>query len=1216
MVVYDRGATDGLLYAYDPSTATLTVSQEGAAGTEMKDLRNGYLTVVGGGHQNRTSTIHLVVSEGIMNVCSEAFSTYQTSSTMSLRTVTLASTVSSIENSAFHGCTALKTVIVSAESISVGNSTFYGCSSLQTFPLERVTELDDYAFYGCTSLSAIVISPAIDIIPINAFAGIAAATEVIIPSTVISIENNAFTGCTGLKSITVEYHTQTLPIGYAAFSGCSSLETLKFLTGGTGTAKIQLQSYCFSDCISLKRVNLPSGVTLSVGTFWNCTSLELMVFSPSDLTIPSSVCMGCTSLQVVCIPDGYRSINTLAFEGCTSLRVVLIGSCANDTSSINISQSAFEGCTALEEVRFGAGTLYFDNFVFRGCVSLKKLVFVTSSALRFSYQTFMCGMVYNESTQQWEQASTTPNVTITSDDTFTITEQQYVTFQYETYDSNAQIYSIHADVTTGYDFDTPIYPAPSIQLNIGAPGQDEGFDEDTLILMDSGYLRAPISKQVIPSVLIYQGGWDTRITINLSFDEEPIKDGMPALYNHMELGPAFQTANQSIKDYDILTADLETSQDNTILNLAIALEKAIRVVYETDPEYPPEDQTLSIDVPDGYYALTSVQSGKTIVLPSVDPDGPYGIVEWYCPDTGEEYPLGGYALLDPDAPQGVQVFYGRWGLLFRDDELAAMIIFSPGGGTFNRATGAVQFVLDEGEEPIGHISYDPLKELWVWWSETLDRSEDVRIKFRMPISNETGLTVPEGMEYVQSWYVSAPYFNEVPDADRVIEYIIRETDSQDTQVRRTFYPLWYPARRSAQSILLVTPGYGTIDLGYIQNITETYSARLTATPIVCYGYSGTFCMDTGVEKDLSIDFIRTSLPLPNDPTHPTRNECDDSSADSKRWTNAKWVSFLKTLMDRWQMMTNGSLLYLLRPTSERLSIDADPSAIDPMNELYTEIIGEHCYITQVPVIYSNTPQTISGNISLSIGTIYPKSPEAELIKVKFYGLPGQTPVIRKYPLTSLFLLPDPVEIWGSSMISETTQVIAWMKNGSDTLYDFKTLQQMNTFLMPGTTNDYRVYAKTEEMTDTSYELFTSNGTATIIPNPGERCVVSITAVGGGGGGGGASIPDFSKTSIINTSPKTTITHGGGGGGSGVQMTWALTVSTPIEVSVSIGAGGAGGAAGYYDADNQGNKDGYHHASNGFPGESTQVTVRTQTETLTPYTAAGGGGGTSGEEGGL
>ena len=1198
--------TDGLTYVFDNNV--LTVSGTG----QMNSLRQGILSTSGGGSIDVSGATSFVVSEGVTRVCFEAFSTYQqTSQNESLVSVSLASTVTSIENNAFYGCIALESVTVSATSISVGSSAFNGCSSLQSFPVERISSIGNRSFYNCTALSSIVISSTITSIPDYAFYGVAATKELVIPSTVSSIGLSAFQQCTGLTTLTIEYHAQQLSIGTLAFQGCTSLEILKFLTGGTGAAQIYLGEGCFANCSSLQRVNLPRGTTISTGTFRYCTSLEIMVFSPSQTSIPSQVCLGCTSLSIVCIPDGWTSISSLAFYGCTSLKTVLVGNCIDTSSSINISQATFEGCTALEEVRFGSGHLYFDQYVFRGCTSFKKLVLLDSASATFGYQAFMCGMVYNETSQRWEPAATVPNVlVVTDDDQYSISNQDYVTFTYDTYDTNAQIYSVNVDITTGYGYDTPIYPSPDIQISIGAPGQSGGISADTLILMESGYLRGPLSKQIIPSVLIYQEGWDTRISVNIIQDEAPISGGMPALYDHQEIGPTFQSKEFSVTDYDILIADLETTGGQTSLNLAVELVKALRVVYTDDPEFLPDDPSLSVNVPDGYYPYTSVQNGKTIVLPSVDPEGPYGVVDWYCPDTGEEYPLGGYARLDPNAPQGVQTFYGRWGLLFREDELDAMIIFSPGGGTFNRATGSVQFATEVGEEPIGHITYDPLKRLWVWWAETLDRSEDVHIKFKMPISNETGLTVPEGMEYVQSWYVSAPYFNEVPDADRVIEYIIRETTHQDSQIRRTFYPLWYPARRPTQSMLLVTPGYGTIDMGHIQSISETYNASLKSIPIVCYGYSGAFCMDLGVEKDISVEFIRTSLPLPADPAHPTPYECDDSSADSKRWTNAKWISFLKTLMDRWQMMSNGSLLYLLRPSSERLMTDADESAVDPMSELYTEIIGEHCYITQVPVVYSNTPQTISGSLSIAIGTIYPKSPEAELIKVKFYGLNGQDPVIRKYPLTSLFLLPDPVEVWGTSMISETTRVVAWKKSGSDTLYDFKTLQQMNTFLMPGTTNDYRVYAETEEMTDADYVLLTSNGTVTIYPTAGMKCMVSITAVGAGGGGGGTSIPVAEKFAGL-FSPKNTKAYGGGGGGSGYVSTWPLTISTPIELDISIGIGGNGGVSGYYDTTDLGGKGDYNHASDGVAGGPTIVTIRTQTDEIT-RSVPGGLGGNSGE----
>ena len=335
------------------------------------------------------------------------------------------------------------------------------------------------------------------------------------------------------------------------------------------------------------------------------------------------------------------------------------------------------------------------------------------------------------------------------------------------------------------------------------------------------------------------------------------------------------------------------------------------------------------------------------------------------------------------------------------DYTPAVLVFSAGGGSF---TADGQITCDKGT-----IEYDSDNNIWVWWHDTYNFSEDMTVTFgNVPYNNETGLVPPEGMSSVVAWNVAAPYFEHRiittnPDPG-TFQYTIRKRDATTSaMVRRTFLPSWAPLRQAEQSVTLVTAGYPSLDFGYIQKITETYAATLWPKPIVCKGYSGAFCMDLGVTKQVTVNFLRTCGTWPKDPEHPTESECDDSSGNSKRWSNAKWVSEVKKVLDRWQMLSNGSRLYILRPDNPRLLSDDEQSS-DPMHTYYTEICGERCYLTGVPVVYDENPQTISGSVTFAIGTVYPQRPEADTINIEFWesgtwgGDPGMTP---DNPLTSI-----------------------------------------------------------------------------------------------------------------------------------------------------------------------------------------------------------------------
>ena len=562
-------------------------------------------------------------------------------------------------------------------------------------------------------------------------------------------------------------------------------------------------------------------------------------------------------------------------------------------------------------------------------------------------------------------------------------------------------------------------------------------------------------------------------------------------------------------------------------------------------------------------------------------------------------------------------------MLDLSEDTLAIIVFTAGGGSFDPT-----FPITETEGK-GNIQFDPDKDggVWVWWSNDVTYDDDTDLTFIVPYDEDTGLIPPEGMDHARAWEVAAPYYlsETLPKAsdpsDRSIQYTIKKRKTQDTVVRRTFCPNWYPDRQATQSATLVTTGFGAVDLGSIQTITESYNAVLSPIPIVCYGYSGAFCMDLGVSKAVSLNIIRTCPPL---------SECDDTSVNSKKWTNAKWISTLKRIMDRWQMMTNGSWLYLLRPKNERLN-DGDP-AIDPMREYYTEIDGERCYLTGYPVVYKDSPQTISCTIPIAIGTVYPQREELDRITVRFIG-EGLETKSREYPMTRLFMLPDPSEVWGGNATGYTWtyenneyhatnggQVVAY-ENASHTRFDPKTVQKFASFLEQGDPIRYSVYAiLTRIGLNGASKLITSTGTWKVVPSSAnDLCIVRILAVGGGGGGGGCGRQkDQSPMSDVK---------GGGGGGSGNIVQVALTVdygaygTTGFKIAFqTIGAGGRKGYAGYYETDRFGHQGDYMPEQgaaymNGGDGGNTIVMIN-DAQRLVAFGGTGGVGGSMGEKDGI
>ena len=81
----------------------------------------------------------------------------------------------------------------------------------------------------------------------------------------------------------------------------------------------------------------------------------------------------------------------------------------------------------------------------------------------------------------------------------------------------------------------------------------------------------------------------------------------------------------------------------------------------------------------------------------------------------------------------------------------------------------------------------------------------------------------------------------------------------------------------------------TIDLGVVKAIEDAYSTDLTEYSTMVYGYENNFCMDVGTKLRYEVSIERVN-PQPY----------DDSSLDSRQWSNGKWYSELEKLLNFWQ----------------------------------------------------------------------------------------------------------------------------------------------------------------------------------------------------------------------------------------------------------------------------------------------------------------------------
>lgn len=243
--------------------------------------------------KNLTSLMKLDLSETSITSLPAGFMRNR----QSLVEVKLPSTLNSIGNYAFYGCTSLETFDLKGIK-SIGGSVFEGCRTLLGMNLSGVETIGDKAFKDCVKLNNIDLS------------------------TVENIGDYGFAGCTSLESVDL---TSVISIGTVyngnSFSGCTSLKDVTF---GDNLSKMYSDSFANT---GVECITLPEGITyISYRVFKDCPNLTTVVLPNTLTSIYEGAFAGCPCLSQVEMKTGLSSIGKNAFYGCTALEDITIPS--------------------------------------------------------------------------------------------------------------------------------------------------------------------------------------------------------------------------------------------------------------------------------------------------------------------------------------------------------------------------------------------------------------------------------------------------------------------------------------------------------------------------------------------------------------------------------------------------------------------------------------------------------------------------------------------------------------------------------------------------------------------------------------------------------------------------------------------------------------------------------------------------------------------------
>ena len=338
----------------------------------------------------------------------------------SLTSITIPSSVTSIEVEAFEGCTGLAEIVVESGNTvydsrngcnaiieTATNTLIAGCKN--TVIPSSVTSIGRYAFYGCTGLTSIEIPSSVTAIKYAAFSQCTGLTSVEIPQSITSIQFYAFEDCTGLESITVlattpptvgNYAFKNVPTDIPVYVPCSSRDAYIAAEGWNEFTNIGGDCYiefedqlvkeiCVAnwdtnddDELSYAEAAAVVGLNSKFEANDQITSFDELQYFTGLTDIGAAEFINCTSLTSIILPPNITMITEYAFSGCSFTSITL------PENLTYIDEGAFQGCTSLTSITFPEGLIKICCYAFDG-TGLESIS-IPASVTEIELEAFFC----------------------------------------------------------------------------------------------------------------------------------------------------------------------------------------------------------------------------------------------------------------------------------------------------------------------------------------------------------------------------------------------------------------------------------------------------------------------------------------------------------------------------------------------------------------------------------------------------------------------------------------------------------------------------------------------------------------------------------------------------------------------------------------------------------------------------------------------------------
>ena len=383
-VAVQSGTTGDCTWTLDDD-GTLTVSGNGEMG--------GY------GYYQWDNAKKVIINEGVTAIGeNEFFACYD------LESVSIPSSVKTINKLAFALDEKLTDVTISEGVTFIGNGAFYECKSLTSISLPKSVKTIELGAFSRSGLKSLIIPECVK--SLECVSGCENLTDVLVPAGVTDFSNYVF--CNNRNGLIIYTPNGSYAQSRAEDLGIEVLEPedypqdFSWTLDEDGTLTVSGKGNMqFGENgkapwgTDIKKVIVKDGITaIRSNAFTNCRNLTEVTIPNSVKAIGSGAFSGCSALTSVNLPNGLKAIKSSAFLNCLRLSDVAIPG-----SVKTIEYCAFDGCKGLKTLTFSDGVTEIGDYAFRGSESLTRVIIpstVTSIGTEAFFNSLCPPTVYGE----------------------------------------------------------------------------------------------------------------------------------------------------------------------------------------------------------------------------------------------------------------------------------------------------------------------------------------------------------------------------------------------------------------------------------------------------------------------------------------------------------------------------------------------------------------------------------------------------------------------------------------------------------------------------------------------------------------------------------------------------------------------------------------------------------------------------------------------------